>query len=70
MNFKFYQYLNLHVITPIWPEISDATYPVTIVLGVFISAIFMSTEKRNLYLFNPGKYRKMGKVLARITGQK
>ena len=43
MNFKFYQHLTLHVITPVWPGKTDATYPVGIVLGVFVLAIFIST---------------------------
>ena len=43
MNLKFYQHLTLHVITPVWPQKTDATYPVSIVLGVFVLAIFIST---------------------------
>ena len=42
MNFKFYPHLTLHVITPRMARKTDATYPVSIVLGVSVLAIFIS----------------------------
>ena len=46
MNFKFYQHLTLHVITPGMTEKKpDATYPVSIVLEGFVLAIIMVKEK-------------------------
>ena len=36
MNFKFYQHLTPDVITPVWPEKTDATYPVSIAVGVIV----------------------------------
>ena len=44
MNFKFYQHLILHLITPVWLGKTDATYLVSIVLGVFVLATFFSRQ--------------------------
>ena len=38
---------------------ANATYPVSIDLGVFVLGISIST---NSHLFNRGKYRQMGKL--------
>ena len=52
---------HIETVTPIRPGKTDSIYfEVSIVLGVFVLAIFISTRK--FYLINIGKYREMGKL--------
>ena len=51
----------MRVISPVWGDKTDAIHSVSIVLVIVLLAIFISTCKIEFYLFDTGKYRKMGK---------